>query len=459
MAFSAVDVRAGGGGSDGRSIRNKITQSGHDFSVGMTVYRDPVSGLFKKASASATSLANTCGIVESVSGNDFILVYQGEINFSTANISVIDNTGLTNGYVYYLADDIGLSGYLSPTEPTGSGSVIQPIFVATDVKRGIVINSLPDGGGGGGSIFTPIGSLAPFAGPATSIPDSWLLCQGSSLPRSSSTYSELYGVIGAKYSVQAVENTIGGASGGGVNDLTVSFQGDLTEAPTDNGLSSGIHNLTTAVINPNYKLSWSSSTTNYTTVAKLVDIDSTARTAKFRYLINYPSTPASATFFSTIVNNSVVKIGTFADGEITGLTSETFFIPDMRARTAVGVGAGTGLTASGYTRGYIGGEQNHLITIDELPAHRHEVPVSDNISTGSGYRMFPSSVGTPIADAATTRPTAFTDATGNNDDMNVVQPYVAVNWIIRYKRAIGAQYEYGPPGPAGPAGPIGPTTP
>ncbi len=42
----------------------------------------------------------------------------------------------------------------------------------------------------------PVGTVIPFAGPSTKIPDGWLICDGSSYDGSNAEYSQLYNIIG-----------------------------------------------------------------------------------------------------------------------------------------------------------------------------------------------------------------------------------------------------------------------
>ena len=51
--------------------------------------------------------------------------------------------------------------------------------------------------------------------------------------------------------------------------------------------------------------------------------------------------------------------------------STTFNVPDCRGRVSVGAGNGPGLTARGM--GAKGGEENHVLTVPELPIHSHTV--------------------------------------------------------------------------------------
>ena len=58
-------------------------------------------------------------------------------------------------------------------------------------------------------------------------------------------------------------------------------------------------------------------------------------------------------------------------GTTFGSTGLNFFnIPDLRGRTVIGTGSGTGLTKR--TLAGIGGEENHTLTIAEMPSHQHQ---------------------------------------------------------------------------------------
>ena len=66
-------------------------------------------------------------------------------------------------------------------------------------------------------------------------------------------------------------------------------------------------------------------------------------------------------------------LGTFYGGN--GTTN--FQLPDLRGRVGIGMGQGTGL--SSYTIGQIGGEENHTLTVSEMPAHTHNVACTSTI--------------------------------------------------------------------------------
>jgi len=90
-----------------------------------------------------------------------------------------------------------------------------------------------------------------------------------------------------------------------------------------------------------------------------------------------------------------------------------FNVPDMRGRVAVGLSADTEFDNLGET----GGEKTHTLTEAEMAAHTHSSPSAAGsiISTGSG------SAGK-----------ASTSSSGSGSDHNNLQPYMALNFIIKY---------------------------
>jgi len=98
----------------------------------------------------------------------------------------------------------------------------------------------------------------------------------------------------------------------------------------------------------------------------------------------------------------------------------TFALPDMRGRVAVGVGSGTGLTPRAM--GDTGGEETHILTVPEIPSHHHGV----NRSIGAG--------GAQLGFAWNTVGTATTtinsqDAGGGEGHENM-PPFVALDFYI-----------------------------
>jgi microcystin-dependent protein len=100
--------------------------------------------------------------------------------------------------------------------------------------------------------------------------------------------------------------------------------------------------------------------------------------------------------------------------------STTFNLPDMQGNVPVGIG-GSGVTSLGDT----GGEQEHVLTISEMPSHRH----TDTLylyalanSTGRAFGISGSAQGSSVI---------ASDYTGGDAAHNNMQPYMGVNYIIK----------------------------
>lgn len=138
---------------------------------------------------------------------------------------------------------------------------------------------------------------------------------------------------------------------------------------------------------------------------------------------------------------------TFANGFFT--PGVDFYLPRRSGRVSVGVDAGQSEFAA---LGQTGGEKTHTLTVAQMPshthiqnshnhaqnAHQHTIP-RDTVSGGSGVGF--SSPG--LADVtfllgsttATNQPaTATNQNTGEGQPHNNLQPYLALNFIIRAKK-------------------------
>lgn len=115
----------------------------------------------------------------------------------------------------------------------------------------------------------------------------------------------------------------------------------------------------------------------------------------------------------------------------------TFNLPDLRGRMPMGAGTGTGLNASGSgvpggtaqtarTRGQWGGEETHLLTVSEMPAHNHSstIPVLAAVSGGPANL----NSGTTFQ---TYNLSSIMNNTGGNARHATLPPYVVVNYIIK----------------------------
>ena len=111
---------------------------------------------------------------------------------------------------------------------------------------------------------------------------------------------------------------------------------------------------------------------------------------------------------------------TFGNGDST----TTFTLPDMRGRISVAAGTGAGLT--NRVLGAVGGEENHLLTINEIPSHTHTYDKQNGVQNIDA----PNATGITAADEIIS--SVNSGATGGGAAHNVMQPYIVLNHIIKY---------------------------
>jgi microcystin-dependent protein len=122
-------------------------------------------------------------------------------------------------------------------------------------------------------------------------------------------------------------------------------------------------------------------------------------------------------------------LGTYYGGN--GQT--TFALPDLRGRAPIHVGQGPGLTDR--TLGEQGGEETHLLTVEEMPAHTHLASAySGNGTSASPAGLLPARdpSGTPHygAGADVTLSPGAIGVTGGNQAHNNMQPFLALTFCI-----------------------------
>lgn len=99
---------------------------------------------------------------------------------------------------------------------------------------------------------------------------------------------------------------------------------------------------------------------------------------------------------------------------VSWLSGGNIIFPDMVSRSIIGKGLG-------YTLGDVGGEENHILTIAEMPAHDHsyELAVVNTDILGE--------LPAPSINAITP---SVTGSTGDGDTHNNMPPFLVVNWGI-----------------------------
>lgn len=110
---------------------------------------------------------------------------------------------------------------------------------------------------------------------------------------------------------------------------------------------------------------------------------------------------------------------TYGDGD----GSTTFNIPNLSGRVPIGVD-----NQAGYGLGDFGGEYQHILEVEEMPSHTHTTPCyyavgQDSVATGYTFL----------------RPTGYDgdgdvsiNKTGGSQPHNNMQPYVVMNYIIKF---------------------------
>lgn len=115
-----------------------------------------------------------------------------------------------------------------------------------------------------------------------------------------------------------------------------------------------------------------------------------------------------------------------------GTTINGYATPDLRGRFVLGSGSGSGLTTRVLNT--IDGAENHLLTLNEIPAHNHNL-----LSTGGNVIL----VGT--ADIGTTKPddggsggygyempaTTAVQSAGGGQAHNIMPPFYVLSYIMR----------------------------
>jgi microcystin-dependent protein len=110
--------------------------------------------------------------------------------------------------------------------------------------------------------------------------------------------------------------------------------------------------------------------------------------------------------------------------------STTFNIPDLRGRTVIGLdnmgGTNAGVITGGWgsTLGGKYGEEKHTLTIAEMPSHTHTM-------SSSGGSPGPAGMPNGVWPNGSIITTVTTDARGGSGAHNVIQPSIALEYIIK----------------------------
>ena len=422
-------------------LKDIFTQPGHSLQPGAAVYFE-TNGSLQPAIASSLSKSSVIGLVESVNGDAVTVVYQGEIEFAAGTTSSLVNFPLLTGNTYYLSASI--TGGITAGYSTDLSTIIKPLMIPSDGYKGVVINSLPLSSTPFITLFTPVGSLVPYVGAGSNLPGGWLLCVGDALTKTSSNppYADLYDIIGEKYGVYGITKT----STTGLTAFT-QFDGSVDSPPTEGPGSTKNH-----YIEPNdiFKMVWGSNQS----VVQAYSATGTTNNVTFKFL----SAITGSTSFNSLGVGTEFVLKSLVTGEAAGYTSGKFFIPDLRGRMAVGAGTGRGLSTR--TLGDFGGEESHVLSLSEIPSHSHTIPILNSLGiSGSASYMLNGSTGGTLQATLSSYPQPVlpvTSVTGGANAHENMSPFMATNWLIRYRNNTGmAGIETGPRGAQGTTGSTG----
>lgn len=326
-------------------VRKVFSVANSGFEVG-DVVRINSSGGLTFAKADTVPTAEVFGMVETVHGNRISVVSEGFISgLNGTRINAVKTDGaLVTGNVYYLSQSVGGGLIANPDDGAFAltiGQVRKAVLLATDGNKGYVTAYA-------GTILgessptdfvylptvAPVGTIQPYMGSHTTIPDGWLLCDGKAIRPNS--YPDLHEVIGQTYYATGV---------GGGDFETVVLDGDTRNLSVGDGVE---------VV--------ASNGTVYQRQITAIDIGTRTITVDSTML--------------QVTSGSTVKIY----GRTSTAFPQVFFLPDMRTRTILGTSFGTGLSGSGVINpqlalGNIGGNAY-------LPEHQHTIATA--VQTGSG---------------------------------------------------------------------------
>lgn len=123
---------------------------------------------------------------------------------------------------------------------------------------------------------------------------------------------------------------------------------------------------------------------------------------------------------------------------------QTFGLPDLRGRAALGTGNGPGLTP--VTLGAVSGTETNTMTLAQLPAHNHIVMATANLPVnntadpdsdspeGAVYGKAPQNIYNSAVSSGTfmggTNAQGTIGVMGNNQPINNMMPCLTLNYVI-----------------------------
>lgn len=236
------------------------------------------------------------------------------------------------------------------------------------------------------STIVPTGSILPYGG--SSAPTNFLLCDGSTVSRS--TYATLFGVIGTTFGAGNGSTTFGLPD---MRGRTVVGVGTGTKVATVSSRATDTLTVTGITSAANNEFQTGQAVTYHTTGSVMTGLTNDT----VYYVIRVTNTTFKvASSLANAQNGTQVSLSSDGTGTHT-------FTQTLTARTL----------------GDTGGEENHAMSSTELLAHSHTAHFQSGSTSQAG------------ASAMNNTQDGSTGSTGGNAAMNAMQPFVALNYIIR----------------------------
>lgn len=112
-----------------------------------------------------------------------------------------------------------------------------------------------------------------------------------------------------------------------------------------------------------------------------------------------------------------------------GNGTTTFGLPDLRGRTPVGIGTGTGGGATAWTLNKQTGEETHTLSVAEMPAHTHTTQgqFGSGGEGGGDSPLYYDAAQAPLSLQAWPN----TGSVGGGGVHNILQPSLGINFVIK----------------------------
>lgn len=233
--------------------------------------------------------------------------------------------------------------------------------------------------------FLPAGVIMQYGGAAA--PTGWLLCDGSAIDRT--TYSVLFTAISTTY-------------GTGNGTTTFNLPDLRGRLPIGSGTGVTTEACTTQ---SGGGLVVASNNTKWITGMPVV----------FSNITTFTGISAGPTYYVIRSSSTLIKFATTLANAQNGTVDVTIVGASGTATVTY--------TATARTLGELGGEEAHAMSSTELLSHTHALSNGASFWTNGGVSGA-NSGGSPLASATLNN-------TGGNAAMNIMQPFVVVNYIIK----------------------------